>query len=284
MILFRNSADLALYVAEKKNQQATIGFVPTMGALHRGHLSLIAQSKEQAGLTVCSIFVNPVQFNNPDDFNKYPSTLEKDILLLEENGCDVLFLPSVTEIYPDAASRLKRFELGYIETILEGKYRPGHFQGVCLVMDKLLDIVRPDLLFLGQKDFQQCLVIEHLVNSKNKKISVVICPILRERNGLAMSSRNLRLDAGEKKIAAQLHHTLIEVKNNLQRLPFLQMKKDAIGQLERKGFKVDYLELASSKTLRAVNGTTRSDNGILLIAAFLNNVRLIDNVLIKDEY
>jgi len=283
MILFRNSADLHKYVAEKKGQQAVIGFVPTMGALHKGHLSLIAQSKQQAGLTVCSIFVNPVQFNNADDFNKYPSTIENDILLLEENGCDVLFLPSVPEIYPDAASRLKHFDIGYIETILEGKFRPGHFQGVCLVIDKLLNIVQPNLLFLGQKDFQQCLVIKHLVTSLNKEIRVVICPILRERNGLAMSSRNLRLNAAEKKIAAQLHHTLIEVKNNLRRLPFLQMKKEAIVRLERIGFTVDYLELASRKTLRAIKGAVGSDNGILLIAAFLNNVRLIDNVLIKDE-
>ena len=175
-----------------------------MGALHNGHVSLISQSKKKTDITVCSIFVNHAQFNNPDDFEKYPSTIENDILLLEESGCDILFIPSEDEIYPDAASKNKHFELGYLEKVLEGEFRPGHFQGVCLVVERLLNIVEPDFLFLGQKDYQQCLVIKKLISLMQKNIKVIICPILREKNGLAMSSRNLRLNEEEKEFSISI--------------------------------------------------------------------------------
>jgi len=253
-----------------------------MGALHEGHLSLIAQSKKNTDITICSIFVNPVQFNNRDDFKKYPSTIEKDILLLEESGCDILFIPSEEEIYPDAASKNKQFELGYLEKVLEGKFRPGHFQGVCLVVERLLNIIEPTYLFLGQKDYQQCLIIKKLINIFNKSIRVIICPILRETNGLAMSSRNLRLNKEEKKTASQLYKSLIYIKKNLQSKNFMHLKTEAIIKLEKQGFKVDYLELAKSKNLEIVEDANKSKDLLILIAAFLNNVRLIDNVLIKD--
>ena len=282
MIIFKHSEDLRAHLNRVRDQKSSIGFVPTMGALHNGHLSLIAQSKKKADITVCSIFVNPVQFNNIEDFKKYPLSIEQDILLLEENGCDILFIPSEQEIYPDVASKNKSYKLGYLEEVLEGKFRPGHFQGVCLVVEKLLGIVEPRYLFLGQKDYQQCLIIKKLVKLTGKKIKVFICPILRENNGLAMSSRNLRLNDEEKKLAAQLYKSLTYIKNNLQPENFAQLRSRVTKNLEKKGFKLDYLALAKRKSLKLVETYDKADDLVILIAAFLNDVRLIDNVLVKD--
>ena len=282
MIIFKLSKDLRSHLNNAKNRPLSIGYVPTMGALHKGHLSLLAKSKKDTDITICSIFVNSVQFNNREDFEKYPSSIENDILLLEEAGCDILFIPSEHEIYPDSASKNKHFELESLEKMLEGEFRPGHFQGVCLVVDRLLDIIEPDYLFLGQKDYQQCLVIKKLISQLDKKIKVIICPILREKNGLAMSSRNLRLNEEQKKVAADLYKTLNSIRENLGLKNFLQLKKEAISKLEKKGFSVDYLELAKSKTLKIVDDIDKAKGVIILVAAFLNNVRLIDNILIKD--
>ena len=282
MIIFKRSSDLQNFIKTRIDSSLTIGFVPTMGALHQGHLSLLKKSKELSDKSICSIFVNPVQFNNPTDFKKYPKTIESDILLLEENGCDILFLPSEDEIYPDKNSRNKHFELGHLETILEGKFRPGHFQGVCLVVDRLLNIVDPDTIFIGQKDFQQCKVIERLIELTKRKTNVVICPIIRESSGLAMSSRNLRLSEGERNTASELYATLTFIKNHLTTDNFLSLKQTAISALEEKGLAVEYLELASENNLKLISEFTKGDERVLLIAAFLNEVRLIDNLLIKE--
>jgi pantoate--beta-alanine ligase len=282
MIIFKRSKDLHSYLDKIKLSKKTVGFVPTMGALHKGHLSLIEASKNQTDVTVCSIFVNPTQFNNPKDFEKYPVTIEKDIALLEENDCDVLFLPDEKEICPDAASKEKHFDLGNLEKILEGKFRPGHFQGVCLIMDKLLDIVSPDFLFIGQKDFQQCLVIKKLTEEKKMSVRVIICPILREENGLAMSSRNTRLSSDEKEIAAKLFQSLQSIKQDLTEFNFTFLKQKAIADLEQSGFKVDYLELANKNDLSFTGGTNKNKTLILLIAAYLNDVRLIDNLIVNE--
>jgi len=281
MITFKLTKDLTKYLQKQKQNGNFIGFVPTMGALHEGHLSLLKKSNEMSKVTVCSIFVNPAQFNNPEDLKKYPRSVSEDILLLEENRCDVLFLPDEKEIYPDEKSKQKHFDLGHLETILEGKFRPGHFQGVCLVMEKLLKIVNPDFLFLGQKDFQQCLVIKKLVNLLKTETKIIVCPILREPSGLAMSSRNLRLNADDRKLAAQLHQTLVSIKNKLQDHNFIQLKKQAINELESKGFKVEYLELASKTDLQLVTDFKDKEDLIILVAAFLAGVRLIDNLLIN---
>ena len=281
MILYKYSKDLGSYLEEVHTKNGSIGFVPTMGALHDGHLSLIETARQQNDLVVCSIFVNPVQFNNKDDFKNYPSTIEHDILTLEENGCDVLFMPDESEIYPDEASRQQHYQLGYLEEILEGKFRPGHFQGVCLIVDKLLDIVQPGKLYLGQKDYQQCMVIKTLVDSFHKDINVVICPIIREANGLAMSSRNLRLDDEEKETAASLHKALVTIKEQIKTDNFLALKDEAIADLEAKGFRVDYLELADRSNLQLANCYENDKAYIVLIAAYLGDVRLIDNLLLK---
>ncbi len=281
MIIFKHIKNLTKYLQRQAAANNSIGFVPTMGALHEGHLSLLKECNKKSKVTVCSIFVNPTQFNNIEDLEKYPKPVSKDILLLQENGCDVLFLPDEKEIYPDEESKQKHFELGYLESILEGKFRPGHFQGVSLVVEKLLRIVNPDFLFLGQKDFQQCLVIERLVGLMNKNITLVICPILREHSGLAMSSRNVRLNPSDRKIASELFHSLISIKNKLDTENFLTLKDKAIKDLENKGFKVEYLELAKKNDLEIVSHFKPGEELIVLIAAFLEGVRLIDNVLIN---
>ena len=282
MTIFKHEKELKNYFNKSDRIEGAFGFVPTMGALHEGHLSLIKKSKEVARITVCSIFVNPTQFNNPDDFKKYPKRVENDILLLEENGCDILFLPEKEEIYPPRDTE-KHYDLGYLETILEGKFRPGHFQGVCQVVDKLLNIINPEFLFLGQKDFQQCLVIKRLLELTRKKIEVIFCPTLREKNGLAKSSRNLRLNADEIKIAAELNRTLNAIKNKLTKNNFSELKKLAILRLEKVGFKVEYLELAGMSDLKIITEFKKGRELIILVAAFLNEVRLIDNVLIKGN-
>jgi pantoate--beta-alanine ligase len=278
MILFKHSKDLRSYLTGTKQKKLITGFVPTMGALHEGHLSLIARSSMETDITICSIFVNRIQFNNTSDFEKYPSSIENDIFLLEKNGCDILFMPSEQEIYPDTASKNKHFELGALETILEGKFRPGHFQGVSNIVEKLIDIIDPSYLFLGQKDYQQCLVIKRLLAIMGKEVKIVICSILREPNGLAMSSRNLRLSEKEKDTASKLHLTLEQIKNKLTTGNFEHLRKEASVELEGAGFTIDYIEMAKSDTLEIGDTYNPHEKYIILIAAFLSNVRLIDNI------
>lgn len=255
-----------------------------MGALHDGHLSLLKKCRDISELSVCSIFVNPAQFNNIEDYNKYPTNIENDILLLEENGCDVLFMPSEKEIYPDVASKSRHYELGYLETILEGKYRPGHFQGVCLVVEKLLNIIGPDFLILGQKDYQQFMVLKKLVQLMGKEIKIVLCPILREASGLAMSSRNSRLTKTEKETAALLYTSLKKIESNLSPGKFVGAKQTVMAALEKAGFSVDYLELAKRENLHIIEDyiCEPPEEYIILVAAFLKNVRLIDNILVAN--
>lgn len=249
MILFKAAKTISKYLYQTKQKGTTISFVPTMGALHQGHLSLLAAAKKKADVAVCSIFVNPTQFNNPDDFSKYPITLEQDIEQLHRHGCDVLFLPSSGEIYPPDY-QAPVYDLGILETVLEGKYRPGHFQGVCQVVDRLLQIVDPDVLFLGQKDYQQCKVIQRLLVLTNRcSLSLVIAPTVREEDGLAMSSRNLRLNKQQRDEAHALYKALQKAKNDLGRKELQDIKTNAVQVLAEKGFSVDYFEIADAATL-----------------------------------
>ncbi len=283
MIIFKKAADLRLYLDEQKKNDRSVGFAPTMGALHKGHISLLEASKKENDLTVCSIFVNPTQFNDPTDFEKYPVTIEKDIYLLEKAGCDILFLPPVAEIYPDGFNKQKKYDLGKLETILEGKFRPGHFQGVCMVMERLLDIIHPDKLYLGQKDYQQCMVIKQLIRlmGMENTSALIVCPTLREPDGLAMSSRNMRLNEEERKRAVTIYNILTGIKNNLRPSSVVTIKDKAIEELTSKGFKVDYVEIADAITLEPVIKWDGSQKLVALIAAFNNEVRLIDNMLIN---
>ena len=281
MILFKQVADISAYLERQGKKALQTGFVPTMGALHQGHLSLIKESKKENELTVCSIFVNPTQFNDPKDFEKYPTTIEQDIYQLETAGCDVLFLPNVAEMYPKGTAPVKHYELGYFENILEGKYRPGHFQGVCQVVDRLLQIVQPDNLYIGQKDYQQCMVIKKLIDIMGFQTNVHICPTLREANGLAMSSRNMRLNDAEREQAAELFKTLTVIKETIGKETITDIKANAMLYLSGKGFKPDYIELADATTLEPIIEWNGQASLVALVAAFLNEVRLIDNIIIE---
>jgi pantoate--beta-alanine ligase len=269
MILFKRAGDLAGWLEQQRAAGRSLGFVPTMGALHAGHISLIDISKKSTSLTVCSIFINPTQFNDPADFQKYPVTIEKDIHLLERAGTDALFLPNAEELYPGGTRNLEKYDLGSLETILEGKYRPGHFQGVCQVMRRLLDIVRPDHLFMGQKDYQQCMVVRRLLELMGSGAQLHPCPIVRETDGLAMSSRNVRLTATERAKAPAIYRALTLLKEG-------GTVAEAEKILEAADFRVDYIGIADAKTLGPVTGGER----VALAAAFQGEIRLIDNMMI----
>jgi pantoate--beta-alanine ligase len=283
MILFKKKTDLQNWLNTEQKKGYKINFVPTMGALHAGHISLIELSKQPDSISVCSIFVNPTQFNDRKDFEKYPSTLENDIYLLEKSGCDVLFLPPVNEIYPDEASQKIHYDIGYLETILEGRYRPGHFQGVCMVMHRLLEIVKPNRLYLGQKDFQQLMVIKRLIEiiGMNEIIEVIISPTLREKNGLAMSSRNMRLTEEERGRASIIYRSFGIIKQNLLKKSFTELKNESKIMIEKNGLKVDYIEIAGTKDLSLVNEWDGKKKIIVLAAVIINEVRLIDNMLLN---
>jgi pantoate--beta-alanine ligase len=287
MILFKKTADLTHWLKRQQAAGLSIGFVPTLGALHQGHISLIDISRSKTALTVCSIFVNPTQFNDPADFKKYPVTLEKDIALLEKAGTDALFLPDVNSIYPDGTSHLEHYDLGSLESVLEGKYRPGHFQGVCQVMYRLLDIVRPDHLFMGSKDYQQCMVVQRLLAIMGLPATLHRCPIVREPDGLAMSSRNTRLDPAQRLNAPAIYRALQIIRKSWRAAisvglgaPIGPLVASATDILEKAGFRIDYISIADRDTLQpAPEG---SKNAIALIAAFQGEVRLIDNLSLQD--
>lgn len=250
--------------------------MPTMGALHDGHLSLVRTARSACDLVVCSIFVNPTQFNNADDLKNYPVTIENDIQLLIKEQCDVLYLPEKDDMYP-ADEAIESYALGYLEETLEGSFRPGHFQGVCQAVDRLLQRTTPDILYLGRKDYQQCLVIKKLLElTKRDDVTVSPQETRREPSGLAMSSRNLRLSAAELDKAPLLHHALQQVKTRFTFAKKDELIADAWQQLEQAGFRVEYLELANAQTLKPA--TDESEPSVLLVAAWLGNIRLIDNL------
>ncbi len=282
MIIIKTAGDIINFFATTKVKALTTGFVPTMGALHSGHISLITKAKNENDLVVCSIFVNPTQFNNAKDFEKYPVTVEQDIYLLEQAGCEVLFLPSVAEIYPNRLKTNTHFELGFLDTILEASFRPGHFQGVCQVVHRLLEIILPDKLYVGQKDFQQCMVLKKMAETNFPSLQIVICPTQRETGGLAMSSRNMRLTSTEKKHAATISKALEFIKNNIMAGYTEDMKKNTIEYLSTQGFRVDYVEIADANTLKPLDYWNGKELIVVLIAAFLNEVRLIDNMIVND--
>jgi pantoate--beta-alanine ligase len=280
MIIVKKAADLKFILLEEREQNRKIGFVPTMGALHQGHLSLILASLAHSDFTVCSIFVNPTQFNNPEDFKFYPKTIEKDIEQLIAGGCQLLFFPAATEIYPPGY-KAKHYELGSLEHLLEGHFRPGHFQGVCQVMDRLLEIIEPDHLYMGQKDFQQCMVIRKLLQltHRSEKVHLQIHPTERESDGLAMSSRNLRLSAAQREAAPLLYAALSTIKQHIKEQPFDQLEEKAAAMLTSKGFQVDYIQIAETETLAKAKDHTKPL--VALVAASIGNIRLIDNLLLN---
>ncbi len=281
MTLFKKVSDLQKHLQELKAKNKTIGFVPTMGALHQGHLSLIKLAQDKTDIVVCSIFVNPTQFNNNADFEKYPITIDHDIYLLEKQSCDILFLPSVEEIYPEGKALGLPYDLGFVETILEGEFRPGHFQGVCQVVDRLLNIVQPDSLFMGQKDYQQVMVVRKMIELKKYAVQMVAGETLREPSGLASSSRNVRLTEEEKEKATTIYKSLIYIKENIAKLSLTELKQHASEMLMNSGFqKIDYIAFCDGQTLRPLDKYDSSISVVVLIAAFIGEVRLIDNMVL----
>lgn len=280
MIIFKNIQELRSYLGQQKEKNSVIGFVPTMGALHQGHISLISLAKETCQMVVASIFVNPTQFNDPKDFEKYPITIDKDIDMLEAAGCDVLFLPSVAAMYPDGPKSSKQYDLGYLETVLEGASRPGHFQGVCQVVERLLEIVQPGKLFVGQKDYQQCMVVNRLVELMNIKTEIIIAPTQREKDGLAMSSRNMRLSAEARAIAPRIYNMLVWIKDTIEPGPLDDIVTESCNKLEQAGFAPDYVSIANAATLELVDTWDGKTKLVALTAAFIDGVRLIDNLVL----
>ena len=281
MIVFKKIRELSSFIEEEKKKGKSIGFVPTMGALHEGHISLIVNSSTSNMLTVSSIFVNPTQFNNANDFDKYPITIEKDINLLEKNGCDILFMPTVKEMYPNGFVNPPHYNLGYLETVLEGKYRPGHFQGVCQVVHRLLSIVQPHNLYIGQKDYQQCMVIKKLIETSHLNINVIIGSTVREPDGLAMSSRNMRLNNEERKKAVKISEVLFFIKKEIKSGYIEDLKERAVNYLSAQGIKVDYIAIATADTLEVLENWDGKCPIVALAAVYLNEVRLIDNMLLN---
>ena len=281
MEIFYEITPLKKKLAALKSQSKKIGFVATMGALHAGHISLVETSNRENDITVVSIFVNPTQFNNKEDLEKYPRNTEADIRLLEDNECDIVFIPSVEEMYPEEDTRV--FELGSVAEVMEGKFRPGHFNGVCQIVSKLLDIISPDNAYFGQKDYQQIAVVKAMVKKYMPKFkgNIVPCPIKREADGLALSSRNSHLNPEQRKSAVLISKTLFKVK---------EMSDNGATQKEITDFVkkniatdanlcLEYVEIADKDTLLPVEGNLPV-NAVVCVTVFDGSTRLIDNSLL----
>lgn len=282
MFIFKRVPHLQDWTARQKQNHAVFGFVPTMGALHEGHLSLIQASKSQCDLTAVSIFVNPLQFNDPEDLKKYPRPIEKDIELTYHAGADVLFHPGVKDVYPDSDSTSVHFDPGILGEVMEGKFRPGHFKGVAEVVYRLLTIVKPDKIFLGQKDFQQVAVISKLISDTNLPVQVIVCPTLREDNGLAMSSRNQRLSEKGRKAAGLIYQMLLEGKQMFEQgvAPHV-LTEGAMTVFRAQGWEPEYFEIVDGDTLLPISNSVNSVNSVACCAVKVEGIRLIDNVIYK---
>lgn len=279
MKVFEKAAELNQFLASERGKGKSVGFVPTMGALHNGHISLINKAKAENNVVVASVFVNPTQFNNADDLKKYPRTIEADKDLLKKNGCDALLFPSVEEIYPEKDNTV--FDLGGLDTLMEGKFRPGHFNGVAMVVKRLFEIVKPNNAYFGEKDFQQLAIIRYMVKAEKLTVNIIGCPTLRETSGLAMSSRNMRLTEEEKVKAAAIYKAMAEAKENAKTFPPQKVKElfeSAIHQ--NPVFKFEYFEIVDSETLLPVNEWNPQLKAVGCVAVWIRDVRLIDNMLI----
>ncbi len=276
---FSTKTQLQQYLSSARAAGKSIGLVPTMGALHAGHLSLIQQAQQQCDIVICSIFVNPTQFNDPADLQKYPRPIAEDIKKLEAINCDVLFEPAVNEIYDD--NEHWHLNIGPLEGLLEGAHRPGHYQGVTQVVYKLFSLVKPDVAFFGQKDYQQYLIINRMVNLLDISIKLQMCPIIRESDGLAMSSRNIHLSVFDRQHALILSKTLNWVKANFDTNNISALQQLALQAIAGEpGVEPGYFEIADGDTLLPANENSKTI--VALLAAKVGDTRLIDNIIIKD--
>ncbi len=283
MLIFKTVVELQQFLFSLKNQ--FIGFVPTMGALHQGHLSLIEYAADENDIVVCSIFVNPTQFNNKEDLEKYPRHTDKDIALIKNAFSDdnvVVFLPEVKEIYPNKIE--KSYDFGNLSLVMEAQHRPGHFDGVGMVLERFFDIVQPTKAYFGEKDFQQLAVVRNLVKQLNLSIDIVGCPIVREANGLAMSSRNERLTTEQKEQAANIYKFLENAKQQTKTLTLNEVKDNFISSIKNiPALQLEYFEIADGNTLLAINNWKETSYCVAFVAVFVGNVRLIDNVTLYSN-
>lgn len=280
MKIFKEIAPLKAFLKDLRLKNKSVGLVPTMGALHKGHMSLIVASKAENDITVSTIFVNPTQFNNSNDLLKYPRTLDKDTKMLQEVQCDVLFVPDTQEVYPQKP--LLTFDFGDLDKVMEGKFRPGHFSGVGLIVSKLFNIVQPDNAYFGQKDWQQFAIINQLVLDLNINVNLRAVPTLREDDGLALSSRNQRLNEKERSQATVFYKALIAAREQLQKGQHLQAVKEGVKTIveSEPEVRLEYFELADSKNLNLLENVSASEKPIMCIAGYVGEVRLIDNMFI----
>ena len=283
MLIFKKVADLQHWLDTERRAGKTVGFVPTMGALHEGHLSLVLAAKKECDLAVASIFVNPTQFNDPKDLEKYPRMPEEDIALLLGAGCDALFMPPVEEVYPPGQNLAVQLDFRQLDQVMEGVFRPGHFSGMATVVKRLLDIVQPHRLFMGQKDFQQLSIVRDMIRQLGLPIQLVMCPTTREPDGLAMSSRNLRLSPEMRIAAPAIYRALAEAKNQFEHEPAFAVQARAVRQLEAAGLKPEYFDIVDGISLLPVERYTGSDFIVVCVAAWAGEVRLIDNLVLKGE-
>ncbi len=282
MKVFEKVSELQHYLDSLTQSGKKIGFVPTMGALHQGHISLVERGVAENDVCVVSIFVNPIQFNNPDDLKNYPRTLEADLALLAPTGCKVVFTPSEKEVYPESDNRV--FDLGFLDTIMEGKHRPGHFQGVAKVVNRLFEIVKPTNAYFGEKDFQQIAVLRHMVAITKQKVNIVSCPIVREADGLALSSRNRLLTPEHRKNAPFIAKTLLEARNKKNLMSVKELSQWVVNQINSNPFlEVEYFEIANAKNLEILSDWQPNETAIGCITVKAGNVRLIDNIMFDSK-
>ncbi|MGQ8337322.1 pantoate--beta-alanine ligase [Sunxiuqinia sp. A32] len=277
MLVVKQIKELQEIIEREKSKGKTIGFVPTMGALHNGHLSLVEIAGQQSDYVAVSIFVNPTQFNDKNDLKNYPRDLDNDVSLLEETACQLVFAPEVETMYPGEDNR--QFNFGQLETVMEGKYRPGHFNGVAQIVSKLFDMVKPDKAFFGLKDFQQLAVIKALVKQLNLPIEIVPCPTMREEDGLAMSSRNTRLTEEQRAAAPIIYKTLIEARNKAPQMSVEEVRKWVSNEINQiNPFEVEYFEIVDDESLSLISDWNEPVNKVGCIAVFCDKIRLIDNI------
>lgn len=281
MKVYKTVRHLRNYLEKQRSLGKSIGFVPTMGALHQGHISLINKSNKNSDITICSIFVNPTQFNVAADLDKYPRTLENDSRMLKEAGCDVIFTPNVNEMYPKNEDNTFEIDFGPLERVMEGEHRPGHFAGVAQVLKRFLDIVNPSAMYMGQKDYQQFTIVRELLKRLKSKTKLVMGETIREEDGLAMSSRNMRLNKKERGIAPRISKALFNAKNKIGSKSINQIKKEAIKELDIPEFRIEYFEIADGITLQAISSMEGIKTAVACTAIHLGPVRLIDNVVLK---
>lgn len=280
-ITAESKAHLAEMLSAYRTAGYRIGFVPTMGALHEGHLSLIRAAREANDIVVVSIFVNPTQFNDPEDYRNYPRTREADKLRLEEAGVDLAFMPDEAEMYPEGRQNLADFDPGYLGQVLEGEKRPGHFEGMATIVKKLLETVKPDYAYFGKKDYQQLLIVRELVSTYQLPVSIVSEPIVRESDGLALSSRNVLLTPEERELAPMIYQTLKYCRDQVERdfrpEELSQEGMDALNRYE--AFTLEYFTIRNAFTLAPVTSAEKPKAVIILVALGIGKVRLIDNML-----